>query len=105
MALNLGIKSSGQLSSTQGTLFKVNPGQSASVKVNLTNTASTTIKVNLWLKDGSSTARLISPKDLELQAKHSFSTCYHELGELDSIEGKAAVSGFIDYSITGFVKT
>ena len=105
MPLELGIKASGQLLSTQGTLYQTTPTQTASVKIVLVNTSSSTIKVNLWLKDGTSTARLISPKDLELAPQHKYSTCYHELGESDSIQGKAGVEGFVDYSITGFIRT
>jgi len=105
MPLELGIKASGQLGTSQSTLYQTTPSQTASVKVDIVNTSSSTVKVNLWLKDGIGTARLISPKDLELKAKHHYSTCYHELGESDGIQGQALVAGFVDYSITGFIRT
>jgi len=70
MPIELGIKASGQLLAAQGGLYQTTPSQTASVKVDLVNTGSSTIKVNIWLKDGTGTARLISPKDLELQPKH-----------------------------------
>lgn len=105
MALQLGIKASGQLPTTQGTLYQTTSSQTASVKVILVNTTNSTVKVNLYLKDGTNTARRIIPKDLELKAKHKHSTCYHELGEGDSIEGQAFAGLVIDYTINGFIKT
>ena len=105
MPLSIDLFSQGQLTNTQGVLYKPDSGQAASIKVTLVNTAGNTIKVNLYLKKGSDTARRITPKDLELGAQHRYTTCYHELGEGDSVEGKAAAGSLVDYTINGVLKS
>lgn len=94
----------GALPTSQQLLYKPSSTQSASVKVTLVNTSTSVAKVRIYLKQGSGTARLITPKDLQIPKYGSFTTCYEEIGGGDSLEGYS-LGGVVDYTINGILKS
>ena len=102
MTIKIDLLTSGTLPSAQGQLF-ISESSGASIRVTLVNTSNATVKVNIWAKNGTLTARRVLPKDLEISAQEAASTDYIELGNGDSIEG--AGGGNIEYTVKGILQS
>jgi hypothetical protein len=90
----------GILPASKATLVTIQTNHSGIASVRLTNTGSTTIKVNIYA-NSNGTSRHIGPKDLELGAQEFWPGQPEELEEGDTIEGEASVGGFVSYRIAG----
>lgn len=98
MAINLGILAQGTLPTTQSVLYQVVGKKAVAADVNLTNTGGSTVKVDLWIRTSTGTARRVIPKEMELRGQYSFSSDLLKLGVGDVIEGKGSSS--VDYTIS-----
>lgn len=106
MTLKLDILASGQLPTTEGTLYLTPLGKEASARIHLVNTSlSSIVKVNVLVQNGTGTARRIMPRNLELGPQEAAKSDYVELGGTDSIRGFAGASSLVDYSVTGILRT
>lgn len=104
MTLELKNFTDSRLPATKTTLYQVGADTAISVRVKLTNTSSSTLKVNLYTKRTGGTSRHIMPKDMELLAQATFTTDYQELEGNDVIEGSAVTAEMVDYTISGLRK-
>jgi hypothetical protein len=104
MTLELKNFTDGQLPSTKTTLYQVPADTAISARVHLTNTASSVVKVNLYVKRTGGTSRRVMPEDMELPAQATFTSDYLELEGNDVIEGSASAAARVDYVVSGLRK-
>ena len=92
----------GQLATSKGTLYTAPAStQTIVMTINLTNTSTSTVGVNLYFKASGGTSRNIFQVD-EMPAKGTaIMDDVQTLGAADIIEGDASVGTTIDYTISG----
>lgn len=93
----------GQLGTTKATLYTAPAATQAIVeKINLVNTSSGTVKVNLYFKASGGTSRRIIPYDMELEGYYSAVVDDEiTLEAADIIEGDANAGSVVDYTLSG----
>ena len=104
MTLALKAFADGFLATTKATLYAVQAGRTASLRITLVNTATTTVKCKVY-RNPSGTSRLVNPEDLELGPQEIHHTKYMELEEGDKIEGEAEAADVVEYSISGIQRS
>lgn len=96
----------GQLAATKGTLYTV-PGSTNTIikTITLVNTSASSVTVNLYLKTGATSRRII-PKDMNLDAGQLAETDQeYTLEAADLIEADASSATAVDYTINGIEET